>query len=64
MMIRLLLIRHAATDASAKNLLLGSTDAPAGSAGMEQLKRMPGILEQYSPGSWFCSPMLRALQTA
>ncbi|MCL7487420.1 MAG: histidine phosphatase family protein [Desulfobulbaceae bacterium] len=64
MMIRFLLIRHAATDASTDNLLLGSTDAEAHSSGMAQLNRLPGILEEYSPSLWFCSPMLRALQTA
>ena len=62
-MVRLLLIRHAATEASAKKLLLGSTDIGVSSAGLQQLERLPSLVRS-NPESWYCSPMQRALQTA
>ncbi len=63
-MVRLLLIRHAATDASKNNLLLGSTDAALSISGLQQLVRLPPLLEAYNPETWYCSPMFRAVQTA
>lgn len=63
-MVRLLLIRHAATDASEKNLLLGATDAEASRSGLQQLARMPALLATYCPERWYGSPLLRAVQTA
>lgn len=63
-MIRLLLIRHAATDASEKNLLLGSTDISVSSIGLQQIERLSSRLASYNPGSWYCSPQERAVQTA
>lgn len=62
-MVRLLLIRHAATDASEKNILLGSTDADASPSGLAQLERLPPLLRDYKPDNWYCSPMKRAIQT-
>ena len=64
LMVRLLLIRHAATAASENALLLGSTDAAASHSGLKQLGRMPALLEPYRPDRWYCSPMRRAVQTA
>lgn len=63
-MVRLLLIRHAATEASENNILLGSTDAEASGQGLAQLDRLTPLLAEYKPDSWYCSPMLRAVQTA
>jgi broad specificity phosphatase PhoE len=62
-MVRLILIRHAATEASEKKLLLGSTDTGVSSAGLEQLERLSALVEPYKPGSWYCSSMQRAVQT-
>ena len=63
-MVRLLLVRHAATDASAKNALLGSTDQDASSTGLEHVERLVPLLEAYKPDIWYCSPLRRAVQTA
>jgi broad specificity phosphatase PhoE len=63
-MVRLILIRHAATEASEKKLLLGSTDTGVSSAGLQQLERLSALVEPYKPGSWYCSSMQRAVQTA
>ena len=63
-MIRLLLIRHAATEASEKKLLLGTTDADAGSAGLQQLERIPALLQPYRADTWYCSPLKRTMQSA
>lgn len=63
-MVRLLLIRHAATTASKNNLLLGSTDAAVSSSGLQQLEKVSTLLKGYRPEAWYCSPMLRAVQTA
>ena len=61
---RLLLIRHAETDAAKKKLLVGSTEVDAGEEGLEKLHRFKRILGSYAPEEWYCSPMNRALQTA
>lgn len=63
-MVRLLLIRHAAAETSENHPLLGSTDVSAGAEGLLELERLSGRLEAYKPERWFCSPMLRAVQTA
>jgi len=61
---RLLLIRHAETDAAKKKLLVGSTDVDACEEGLEKLARFKRVLKSYGPEEWYCSPMKRALQTA
>ncbi len=63
-MIRLLLIRHAATDVSDRQVFLGSTDREASPSGLEQLARLPALLGSYGPAAWYCSTMRRAAQTA
>ena len=63
-MVRLLLVRHAATAVSGGNVLLGSTDMAASSEGLQQLVRLPALLKDYNPTTWFCSPLKRAIQTA
>lgn len=62
-MIRLLLIRHAPTEASDNNVLLGSTDAGATREGLARLARLRSLLKDKSPDIWYCSPMLRTVQT-
>ena len=64
MALRLLLIRHAETAAARKKLLVGATDVDATEDGLAKLTRFEGLLGQYSPEEWYCSPMKRALQTA
>lgn len=61
---RLLLIRHAETDAAKKKLLVGSTEVNANAEGLQKLDRFRGVLASYAPREWYCSPMKRAVQTA
>ena len=61
---RLLLIRHAETDAAKKKLLVGSTEVDAGEEGLEKLDRFKMLMDARAPEEWYCSPMKRALQTA
>lgn len=63
-MVRLLLIRHAATNAFVNNAMLGSTDMGASSAGLDRVERLLPFLKEYEPDTWYCSPMRRAVQTA
>lgn len=62
-MVRLLLIRHAATAAAGENLLLGSTDDPASKPGMREIDRLRPLLAPYEPTAWYSSPMRRTVQT-
>lgn len=64
MAVRLLLIRHAATAAADRKLLVGSTDVPASEAGLGEVARLPAVLRRFSPEAWYCSPLRRARQTA
>ncbi|VAW33941.1 Alpha-ribazole-5'-phosphate phosphatase [hydrothermal vent metagenome] len=61
---RLLLIRHADTGPANRERLVGSTDISASPAGLDAVGRLAAVLERFSPESWYCSPMLRARQTA
>ncbi|MFA7454314.1 MAG: histidine phosphatase family protein, partial [Desulfobulbaceae bacterium] len=61
---RLLLLRHAATPAGNESRLVGSTDVPASPAGLDEMRRLAGVLERFSPHVWYCSPLRRARQTA
>ena len=61
---RLLLIRHAETDAAKKRLLVGSTEVAANEEGLARLERFRKIMEPFAPQEWYCSPRKRALQTA
>jgi broad specificity phosphatase PhoE len=61
---RLLLIRHAETDAAKKRLLVGSTDVDAAAEGLQKLDRFRRVLAPFSPQEWYSSPMKRAVQTA
>lgn len=62
-MTRALLIRHAAIDGAKRPLLVGASDAPAGSRGLGELARLAPVLADFRPEAWFCSPLLRARQT-
>jgi len=63
-MVRLFLIRHAATEASEKKLLLGSTNSGVSNTGLLQVERLSALMAPYNPGAWFCSPLQRVIQTA
>jgi alpha-ribazole phosphatase len=63
MAVRLLLIRHAATEAGNRKRLVGSTDVPASETGLRELSRLPGVLQQFAPEAWYCSPLQRVRQT-
>jgi len=61
---RLLLIRHADTGPANRERLVGSTDITASPSGLDAVGRLAAVLERFAPESWYCSPMLRARQTA
>jgi broad specificity phosphatase PhoE len=60
---KLLLLRHGLTDWNAEKRIQGRIDQPLSEAGIEQiqLRALPEVLR---PITWYCSPMLRARQTA
>jgi broad specificity phosphatase PhoE len=61
---RLLLIRHAAIGEAERSLLVGASDLPASTQGLQDLQRLAGVLASFNPEAWFCSPLLRARQSA
>lgn len=61
---RLLLIRHAATEAANRQLFVGSTDEAASETALRELIRLEPVLGRFAPQAWLCSPMKRAQQTA
>lgn len=63
MVTRLLLIRHAETDAGGRKLFVGSTDVEASRDGLERLDRLADTLRAYTPEIWFSSPLQRSVQT-
>lgn len=60
---KLVLLRHGVTDWNAEKRIQGRIERPLSEAGIEGLKSraLPEALRQLS---WYCSPMLRARQTA
>jgi len=60
---RLLLIRHAETDAAKKRLLVGSTEVDASEEGLQKLDRFRTVLAPFAPQEWYSSPRKRAVQT-
>ena len=61
---KLLLIRHAYTGDANRGKMVGSTDVPADDQGLATVTRLRGVIKEYQPDGWFCSPMLRTRQTA
>ena len=61
---RLLLLRHAATDAGSAGQMVGVTDVPASKTALVQLRLLQAALSPYTVDNWLCSPMMRARQTA
>ncbi|TNF87912.1 MAG: histidine phosphatase family protein [Gammaproteobacteria bacterium] len=60
---KLVLLRHAMTDWNLEKRIQGRIDQPLGASGREQLARLelPPALRACR---WYCSPLLRARQTA
>lgn len=61
---RVLLVRHAAIEGAGKGLLVGSSDVPAAARSLQELDRLGKVLGEHAPEVWWCSPLLRARQTA
>jgi len=61
---QLLLVRHAALAAEHKGRYIGATDVPLGPSGLEQSRALAHLLALKKPLKCFCSPSVRARQTA
>lgn len=61
---RLLLIRHAATTASAEDRFAGSSDVQLSDEGRNQAHLLAQRLKKYPPAAVYCSPMDRTVETA
>lgn len=62
----IILIRHGQTNALKQRLLSGSKtkNEPINTEGINQIKRLVPCLHQYNPDTIYCSPLLRAVQSA
>ncbi len=61
---RVLLIRHCRTAWNRDNRLMGHTDIPLDDLGRRQARRLPALVRFWNPSAVYCSPLLRATQTA
>ncbi len=61
---KLLLIRHALAEGAPKGSFLGRTDLPISSAGAGQASKLAKLVRAAKPDACYCSPLLRARQTA
>lgn len=57
-------MRHAETDFNSENRWMGVTDLHLNKSGLEQAKSAAAILGSIEFDAIYCSPLLRALQTA
>ncbi len=60
----LMLLRHGSTDAAFDKKLVGRTDIPINAEGRRQAQAMSPYIADSEPDMCFCSPLLRARQTA
>jgi len=63
-MTKLVLWRHGVTDWNQKNMFQGQTDIPLNDDGLRQAGVAAPYLNAMRPSAIYCSPMLRAQQTA
>ena len=61
---RLILVRHALPEGAPKGAFLGRTDLPLSTEGQQQASTLLPLLRRFKPGKCYCSPLLRAQQTA
>ncbi len=61
---RLLLVRHGATDRSAKGLCYGKLDIALSQTGRQQAVQTAQLIKPFKPGFVYSSPRLRAVDTA
>jgi len=61
---QLLLIRHANIAPQYAGRYVGSTDVPAEPHGLQQARELAKLVRSRRPGRCFCSPLVRARQTA
>ena len=61
---QLLLVRHANIGPQYAGRYVGSTDVPAEPQGLQQARELAGLVQSRRPGRCFCSPLVRARQTA
>ncbi|MDH5510980.1 MAG: histidine phosphatase family protein [Nitrospinota bacterium] len=61
---RAYLLRHGLTEANLESRLVGSTDLPLTAEGRQQAMAMRPLVEKIKAGAIYCSPMVRAMDTA
>ena len=61
---KILLVRHAYAEGAPKQSFLGRTDLPLSPVGMDQARKLSRLVRAAKPQSCYCSPLLRAKQTA
>ncbi len=61
---KLLLIRHACAEGDLQGRFVGRTDLPLSAEGPEQARKLLPLVRAMQPGACYCSPLLRARQTA
>lgn len=60
---KLYVIRHAQTDGNLKNIMIGKSDIPINSIGIEQATKAIEVVKNLDYDFIICSPMLRTKQT-
>ncbi|MGE0073716.1 MAG: histidine phosphatase family protein [Sphaerochaetaceae bacterium] len=64
-MSKLFIMRHAESEANQKNLLAGHQDFPLSAKGIADAESLAQLfLQNHAPSIAYCSPLVRALQTA
>lgn len=63
-MINIIIVRHGKTDWNEKQLMQGKTDIPLNNDGINDAKVLASIIKDKKIDLCFCSPLIRAQQTA
>ncbi len=61
---QLLLVRHGSTGPAYKGCLIGSSNVEVDKAALEKMAPLARLVASFRPEHFFCSPLLRTLQTA
>jgi broad specificity phosphatase PhoE len=61
---KILLARHASTGPEYRGRFIGASDLPLAESGPAEVARLAQVVAPFAPAVTFCSPLLRARQTA